>query len=62
MMTGIPLNKISTQEGKRLLNMDKDLIGKVIGQDAAVTKVVKAIKRNRIGIKDKNKPVGSFIF
>jgi ATP-dependent Clp protease ATP-binding subunit ClpC len=42
--------------------MDKDLMGKVIGQDAAVTKVVKAIKRNRIGIKDANKPVGSFIF
>ena len=42
--------------------MEKDLMGKVIGQDAAVTKVVKAIKRNRIGIKDKNKPVGSFIF
>lgn len=62
MMTGIPLNKLSTQESKRLLNMDKELMGKVIGQDAAVTKVVKAIKRNRIGIKDKNKPVGSFIF
>ena len=62
MMTGIPLNKISTQEGKRLLNMDKDLSGCVIGQDSAVSKVVKAIKRNRIGIKDKNKPVGSFIF
>lgn len=62
MMTGIPLTKISTQEGKRLMSMDKDLIGKVIGQDSAVTKVVKAIKRNRIGIKDKNKPVGSFIF
>ena len=62
MMTGIPLNKISTQESKRLLNMDKDLMGKVIGQDSAVTKVVKAIKRNRIGIKDANKPVGSFIF
>jgi len=62
MMTGIPLNKLSTQEGKRLLNMDKELMGKVIGQDAAVSKVVKAIKRNRIGIKDKNKPVGSFIF
>jgi len=62
MMTGIPLSKISTQEGKKLINMDKDLQGKVIGQDAAVTKVVKAIKRNRIGIKDKNKPVGSFIF
>ena len=62
MMTGIPLTKISTQESKRLINMDKDLMGKVIGQDAAVSKVVKAIKRNRIGIKDKNKPVGSFIF
>ena len=62
MMTGIPLSKISTQEGKRLMEMDKELMGKVIGQDSAVTKVVKAIKRNRIGIKDKNKPVGSFIF
>jgi ATP-dependent Clp protease ATP-binding subunit ClpC len=62
MMTGIPLTKISTQESKKLLDMDKDLIGKVIGQDSAVTKVIKAIKRNRIGIKDKNKPVGSFIF
>ena len=62
MMTGIPLTKISVQENKRLVNMDKDLMGKVIGQDAAVSKVVKAIKRNRIGIKDKNKPVGSFIF
>jgi len=62
MMTGIPLNKISTQESKRLMNMDKELTGKVIGQDDAVVKVVKAIKRNRIGIKDKNKPVGSFIF
>jgi ATP-dependent Clp protease ATP-binding subunit ClpC len=62
MMTGIPLNKISTQESKRLMNMDKELSGKVIGQDDAVVKVVKAIKRNRIGIKDKNKPVGSFIF
>lgn len=62
MMTGIPLTKISVQESKRLVNMDKDLMGKVIGQDSAVSKVVKAIKRNRIGIKDKNKPVGSFIF
>jgi|694.fasta_scaffold00015_227 ATP-dependent Clp protease ATP-binding subunit ClpC len=62
MMTGIPLTKISTQESKRLMNLDKELMGKVIGQDEAVTKVIKAIKRNRIGIKDKNKPVGSFIF
>jgi len=62
MMTGIPLTKISTQESKKLMLLDKELTGKVIGQDDAVTKVVKAIKRNRIGIKDKNKPVGSFIF
>lgn len=61
-MTGIPLTKISTQETKKLMNLDKELNGRVIGQDAAVLKVVKAIKRNRIGIKDKNKPVGSFIF
>jgi ATP-dependent Clp protease ATP-binding subunit ClpC len=44
------------------MNLDKELTGRVIGQDAAVTKVVKAIKRSRIGIKDKNKPIGSFIF
>jgi len=62
MMSGIPLTKISTQETKRLINMDKDLMGKVIGQDVAVSKVVKAIKRNRLGLKDKNKPQGSFIF
>ena len=62
MMTGIPLNKISSQENKRLLSMDKDLMGKVIGQDDAVLKVIKAIKRNRLGIKDRNKPIGSFIF
>lgn len=62
MMTGIPLTKISTQETKKLINLDKDLMGRVIGQDNAVSKVVKAIKRNRIGIKDKNKPIGSFIF
>ena len=61
MMTGIPVNKISTQENKRLMNMDKDLLGKIIGQDEAVTKVCKAIKRSRLGIKDKNKP-SSFIF
>ena len=62
MMTGIPLTKISIQESKRLINLDKELTGKIIGQDDAVIKVVKAIKRNRIGIKDKNKPVGTYIF
>jgi ATP-dependent Clp protease ATP-binding subunit ClpC len=62
MMTGIPISKVSTQETKRLLELDKDLTGKVIGQDDAVLKVVKAIKRSRIGIKTKTKPIGSFIF
>lgn len=62
MMSGIPLSKISSQETKRLMTMDKELTGKVIGQDDAVNKVVKAIKRNRLGIKDKTKPIGSFIF
>ena len=61
-MTGIPLTKIDSQESKKLLEMDKELTGKVIGQDDAVAKVVKAIKRNRVGIKNKNKPVGTFLF
>jgi len=61
-MTGIPLSKISVKENKRLLEMEKELTGVVIGQDEVVTKVAKAIKRNRLGIKDKNKPIGSFIF
>lgn len=60
-MTGIPLNKISAKENKRLLQMEKELITKIIGQDEAVGKISKAIKRNRLGIKDKNKPIGSFM-
>jgi len=55
MMTGIPVSKISTQETKKLLSLDSDLKGKVIGQDDAVMKVVKAIKRSRIGIKNQKK-------
>ncbi len=62
MMTGIPVNKISSQENKKLMSMDKDLMGKVIGQDDAVLKVTRSIKRNRLGIKDQDKPIGSFIF
>lgn len=62
MMTGIPLTKISSQENKKLMVMDKELMGKVIGQDDAVSKVIKAIKRNRLGIRNRNKPIGSFIF
>lgn len=61
-MTGIPLSKISSQENKKLMSMDKDLMGKVIGQDDAVLKVIKSIKRNRLGIRNRNKPIGSFIF
>jgi len=61
-MTGIPLTKLSTTEASKLINLEKELSGKVIGQDAAISKVVKAIKRNRVGIKNKNKPVASYIF
>ena len=56
MITGIPVKKMSTQENKNLLSLDKELMGKVIGQDHAVEKVIKAIKRSRVGIKSKTKP------
>lgn len=62
MMTGIPVNRVAEAESKRLNDLPKLIKGKVIGQDEAVTKVVKAIQRNRIGLKDPNKPIGSFIF
>ncbi len=61
-MTKIPVNKMSSDDTKSLINLDKELMGKVIGQDAAVVKVAKSIKRNRLGIKDPNRPIGSFIF
>ena len=61
-MTKIPVNKMSVDDAKTLINLDKELIGKVIGQDAAVIKITKSIKRNRLGIKDPNRPIGSFIF
>ena len=61
-MTKIPVNKMSVDDSKALLNLDKELMGKVIGQDAAVVKIAKSIKRNRLGIKDPNRPIGSFIF
>lgn len=61
-MTGIPLNKMSTKENNTLKNLDVDIQGSVIGQDEAVSKVARAIKRSRLGIKDANKPIGSFIF
>ncbi|MGC6525767.1 MAG: ATP-dependent Clp protease ATP-binding subunit [Flavobacteriaceae bacterium] len=62
MMTGIPVNRIAQTEGNKLSLLPELISGKVIGQDEAVTKVVKAIQRNRAGLKDPNKPIGSFIF
>ncbi|MBT7623838.1 MAG: ATP-dependent Clp protease ATP-binding subunit, partial [Flavobacteriaceae bacterium] len=62
MITGIPINKIAKAELNQLSNLDKKIKGRLIGQEEAVLKVVKAIQRNRAGIKDPNKPIGSFIF
>ena len=62
MMTGIPVNRVAEAESNRLSELPSLIKGKVIGQDEAVTKVVKAIQRNRVGLKDPNKPIGSFIF
>jgi ATP-dependent Clp protease ATP-binding subunit ClpC len=62
MMTGIPVNRIAEAESIRLKDLPNLIKGKVVGQDEAVSKVVKAIQRNRVGLKDPNKPIGSFIF
>ena len=62
MMSGIPVQRIAQAEGLKLRQMKEVLQGKVIGQDDAVNKIVKAIQRNRIGLKDPSKPIGSFIF
>ncbi len=62
MMTGIPVNRIAQTEINKLALLPELIKGKVIGQDEAVGKVVKAIQRNRAGLKDPNKPIGSFIF
>jgi ATP-dependent Clp protease ATP-binding subunit ClpC len=62
MMTGIPVKRIAQSEGQRLLSMSTELQGKVIGQDNAVVKLSKAIQRTRAGLKNPNKPIGSFIF
>jgi ATP-dependent Clp protease ATP-binding subunit ClpC len=62
MMTGIPVHRVAQNEGERLKNMGEIMRGNVIGQDDAVKKVVRAIQRNRAGLKDPNKPIGSFIF
>jgi ATP-dependent Clp protease ATP-binding subunit ClpC len=62
MMTGIPTKRVAQNEGEKLLNMYDELKGKVIGQDEAIKKLVKAIQRTRVGLKDPKKPIGSFIF
>ncbi len=62
MMTGIPVKRVAQSESKKLVNMEQDLQGVIIGQNEAITKVVKAIQRNRVGLKDPSKPIGSFIF
>ncbi len=62
MMTGVPVNRIAQTESNKLARLPELIKGKVIGQDEAVAKVVKAIQRNRAGLKDPNKPIGSFIF
>ena len=62
MMTGIPVNRVAQNETNKLAELPELIKGKVIGQDNAVAKIVKAIQRNRIGLKDPNKPIGSFIF
>jgi ATP-dependent Clp protease ATP-binding subunit ClpC len=62
MMSGIPVQRIAQAEGIRLMNMGEKLKGSVVGQDDAIAKIVKAIQRNRAGLKDPNKPIGTFIF
>lgn len=62
MMSGVPVQRIAHDEGQRLIHMAELLKSRVIGQDAAVDAVVKSIKRNRLGLKDPRRPVGSFIF
>ncbi|MBK7959118.1 MAG: ATP-dependent Clp protease ATP-binding subunit [Bacteroidetes bacterium] len=62
MMTGIPVSKIAQNEGNRLRNMAEDLSKSVVGQKEAIDKITKAIQRNRVGLKDPSKPIGTFIF
>jgi len=62
MMSGVPVQRIAQAEGKRLMDMGKMIKGSVVGQDEAIVKIVKAIQRNRAGLKDPNKPIGSFVF
>jgi ATP-dependent Clp protease ATP-binding subunit ClpC len=61
-MTGVPITKLDTKETDKLLKMETILSKKIIGQDNAISIISKAIRRNRVGIKDENKPIGSFVF
>ena len=61
-MTGIPVNKVAESEGNRILKMKERLQGRIIGQDEAIDKVVRAIRRNRAGLKDPDRPIGTFLF
>ena len=62
MMSGVPVQKMAQAEGIRLMGMKDDLMSKVIGQDKAIETLVKAIRRSRIGLKDPNRPIGTFMF
>jgi ATP-dependent Clp protease ATP-binding subunit ClpC len=62
MMTGIPVNRVAQNESKKLVKMTEDIKKLIIGQDEAVLKITRAIQRNRVGLKDPSKPIGSFIF
>jgi len=62
MMTGVPVQRIAQAEGVKLMKMKEELMQKVVGQEEAIKKIVKAIQRNRAGLKDPNKPIGTFIF
>ena len=61
-MTGIPVNKVAESEGNRIMKMKERLQGRIIGQDDAIDKVVRAIRRNRAGLKDPDRPIGTFLF
>jgi len=62
MMSGVPVKRIAKTEGLKLMQMNKELSDNVVGQDEAIAKIVKAIQRNRAGLKDPNRPIGTFIF
>ena len=62
MMTGVPMERIAESESNRLLSMEKELKGSVVGQDEAIAQIAKAIRRNRAGLKDPKRPIGSFLF